>query len=264
MGQPVILIHGMWCTGAVFDRVASLLRPRGYDCYAPTLPAHELGVRHPEVGSLSLNDYLAFLENYVRQQNFSQPPIILGHSMGGLLAQMLTTRIGALALVLLTPASPAGVNAITPASLAAFWKSLIRPGFWKLPHKPAFSRACRSVFPGLPTERHQELYDGMVEESGRVLGEIAYWLLDPGKASRIQPAAVQCPVYVVSGGLDRLTPASVVRKVAALYPGSTRRHWPERGHWVIDDSETENMVHEIVGWLQPFQMRAARGQPIRR
>ena len=69
--------------------------------------------------------------------------------------------------------------------------------------------------------------------------------------------AVRCPVYVVSAGRDKLTPASVVRKVAARY-GATHRHWPERGHWVIDDLDTEDMVHEIDGWLRPILTRATR------
>lgn len=263
MTQPVVLIHGMWCTGAMWTPIVDALTPRGYDCHAPTLPAHERGVEHPEVGCKSLKEYLDFLEGYVRAQNFAQPPVIIGHSMGGLLAQQLASRIDALALVLLTPAAGAGINGITPSTLAAFWKTLLWPGFWKLPHKPSFARARISAFPGLPEERHEALYEELVEESGRALGEIAYWLLDPGKASRVDYAAVKCPVYVVSGGLDRLTPASVVRKVAAQYAGATRRHWPERGHWVIDDEDTEAMMHEIVGWLQPFQQRAARGLPVR-
>jgi pimeloyl-ACP methyl ester carboxylesterase len=37
MAYPVVLIHGMSCTGAIWERVASLMTPRGYDCLAPSL-----------------------------------------------------------------------------------------------------------------------------------------------------------------------------------------------------------------------------------
>ncbi len=263
MAHPVVLIHGMWCTGANLSRVAASLRARGFECHVLDLPAHEVGVRHAEVGSLSLLDYLSYLEHYIGERQFRQPPILLGHSMGGLLAQLLAPRVNAFALVLLTPASPAGINAIRLAPLAAFSGVLSRPGFWHKPHRPGLGRARRSVFNDLPAQKQNELHGGMVEESGRALFEIAFWQLDRSHASRIDPANVRCPVYVVSAGRDRLTPAAVVRKVAARYDNSTLRYYPERSHWVIDDEETDEMAGEIAGWLLPYEQRAARGLPMR-
>lgn len=263
MAHPVVLIHGMWCTGANLLRVAASLRARGFECHVPDLPAHEVGVRHAEVGDLSLTDYLRFLEHYIGERQFRQPPILLGHSMGGLLAQLLAPRVNAFALVLLTPASPAGINAIRLAPLAAFSGVLSRPGFWHKPHRPGLARARRSVFNGLPAQKQNELHGSMVEESGRALFEIALWQLDRNHASRIDPANVRCPVYVVSAGRDRLTPAAVVRKVAARYDNSTLRYYPGRSHWVIDDEETDEMGGEIAGWLLPYEQRAARGLPMR-
>jgi pimeloyl-ACP methyl ester carboxylesterase len=263
MAHPVVLIHGMWCTGGNLERVAAALRARGFECHVPDLPAHEAGVRHAEVGSMSLRDYLAHLERYIAGKNFGRPPILLGHSMGGLLAQQLASRIDTFALVLLTPASPAGINAIRPGPLAAFAKVLSTPGFWHKPNKPSFERGRISAFNGLPEYKQNELYAGMVEESGRALLEIALWLLDRSRASRVDVASVNCPVYVVAAGKDHLTPAPVVRKVAALYDRATLRYYPQRSHWVIDDDETDEMAGEIAGWLLPYEQRAARGLPMR-
>ena len=73
--------------------------------------------------------------------------------------------------------------------------------------------------------------------------------------------AIKCPVYVVSCGQDRLTPAAAVRKVAALYPQASLRHYPGRGHWVLDDVDTDEMATEIANWLQGHEQRvAARGR----
>ena len=69
---------------------------------------------------------------------------------------------------------------------------------------------------------------------------------------------MKCPVYVVGAGRDGLTPARVVKKIANRYALSTYRHWPERGHWVIDDLDTEDMVYEIDGWLRPILQRLNR------
>jgi pimeloyl-ACP methyl ester carboxylesterase len=137
---------------------------------------------------------------------------------------------------------------------------LSRPGFWRKPHKPTPRRASISVFNGVPKARHPALYETLVPESGRAAFELGFWYLDRSRASDVDHAAVQCPVYVVSCGRDRLTPAPVVRKVAALYPGAALRHFPQRGHWVIDDDDTEDMVNDMLTWLRALERRTqARG-----
>jgi len=120
MAYPVILIHGMSCTGANLKRVASLMTQRGYECLAPTLPAHDASPDQPlHVGRQSLRDYLTFLEQIVATREDRRPPIIIGHSMGGLLAQRLAARVQPLALVLLTPAAPSGINGLSLTNIGA-------------------------------------------------------------------------------------------------------------------------------------------------
>lgn len=259
MGYPVVLVHGMWCTGASWKRVADILTARGYDCHAPSLPVHDDSTDQPlQVRRKSLREYLDFLERSIEAQHYERAPIIVGHSMGGLLAQQLAARVDPLALVLLTPAAPAGINALTPAVVAAFAPWLCSGLFWRNAHKPGFAHAQRYAFNGVPADRHRALYESLVHESGRASFELGMWPLDLARASAVEAVKVRCPVYVVSCGKDRLTPASVVRKVARRYSQVTMRHYPERGHWVIDDEETDEMMHAICGWLRPFEQRSAR------
>ncbi len=170
----------------------------------------------------------------------------------------MAVRAGSSALVLLSPAPPAGLMALSGSNLVAFSKVLTTWAFWRKPHKPSPQRCAASVYNGTLIGRHAEYYKTMVPESGRTVFEIGLWPLDFGRASRVDHKAVQCPVYVVSAGQDKLTPAGTVRKVPALYSRATLRHYPERGHWVINDEDTEDMVNEIVGWLRPFEARANR------
>ncbi len=258
MAHPVVLLHGMWCTADHWTRIADALRARGFSCHIPTLPAHADGGDPASVGALGLRDYLVFLREWIAQAGFSQPPTLIGHSMGALLAQQLAAEMDCFALVLLTPAAPAGINAIRPQPLAAFSSALLRPAFWKRAHRPSFARAAKSLFNGVPAVQHLAIHNSLVPESGRALAELAFWWADRGQASRVDSEQVRCPVYVLSAGRDALTPAPVVRKVASLYPGAALRHYPDRGHWVIDDDDTEDMVGEIAGWLLPLEQRASR------
>jgi alpha-beta hydrolase superfamily lysophospholipase len=99
-------------SSAIWERVASLMTPRGYDCLAPSLPAHDASPsQRLQVGGQSLRDYLAFLEHMVATREDQRPPHHR-HSMGGLLAQQLATRVQPVALVFawlrpLVMASPA-------------------------------------------------------------------------------------------------------------------------------------------------------------
>ncbi|NKF23782.1 alpha/beta hydrolase [Solimonas marina] len=259
MGYPVVLVHGMWCTSASWKRVVDILSPRGYDCYVPSLPAHDDSTDQPlQVRRQSLRDYLDAIERGVAERDFAHPPIVIGHSMGGLLAQQLATRIKPLAMVLLTPATPRGINALTPTVFAAFLPWLLGGAFWRNPHKLGFAHAQRYAFNGVPVDRHRALYESLVHESGRAAFELGLWPLDFSRASLVHSAKVECPVYIVSCGKDRLTPAGVVRKLMKRYRHATLRHYAERGHWVIDDDETEEMMHAICGWLRPYEQRHLR------
>jgi len=260
MAYPVIFIHGMWCTGAHWKRVVELMAPRGYDCHAITLPGHEPSSDQPiTVGPLSLKSYLAYIEDYVARQNFKQPPIVIGHSMGGLLAQQLAARMRPLALVLLTPAPPAGIFALSLTNIMAFWRVLLSWAGWRKPHNLSFEKAQSYVFNTVPVEQHRLGYESMVHESGRVVYEIGLWPLDFSGASAVDEATVNCPVYVVSAEKDKLVPPKVVRKVASLYPAASQRYYMNRGHWVIDDEETDEMINGIISWLRPYEHRVMRG-----
>lgn len=259
MAYPVVMVHGMWCTGASWKRVVDILTPRGYECYAPSLPAHNDSTSQPlEVRNQSLRDYLAALEQGIADRQFDRPPILVGHSMGGLLAQQLATTVKPLALVLLTPAAPRGILALTLSVIGAFAPWLLGGAFWRNAHKPSFAHAQRYAFNGVPVDRHRALYESLVHESGRAAFQLGLWPLDFSRASMVDPAKVSCPVYIVSCGKDRLTPASVVRKLTRRYPQATLRHYSARGHWVIDDEETEEMMHAICGWLRPYEHRVER------
>ena len=247
----IVLIHGMFCGPWVWDDFRLALEARGHHCMAPALPFHDVDPREapdPRLGTVSLLDYAAALEREVR--SLDTKPVLLGHSMGGLLAQMLATRDLAEKLVLLAPSAPAGMLSLSPSVIRSFWSIQTTWGFWRSPVRQTFDEAVYSMLNLLPPVQQRAIFDRFVCESGRAATEIGYWPLDPRRASRVDPARVNCPVLVIAGAEDRITPARVVRQVAARYAGSTYCELPRHAHWLLGEPGWEAIIETVAGWVE--------------
>ena len=255
MTKTIVMIHGMWGGSWYWENYKRFFEAKGYQCITPTLRFHDVApeeLPNPQLGTTSLLDYVEDLEKEIHQ--LDALPILMGHSMGGLLAQMLGSRGLAKALILLTPASPRGINALTPSVIRSFWSGLTKWGFWRKPLRQTFNEAIYSMLQLLPVEEQKKIFDRFVCESGRAAFEIGFWFLDRKGASRVDEANVTCPVLVVAGGRDRITPASVVRKVAAKYRAvSTYKEFPNHAHWVIGEPYWQEVAEHVSHWLERVQ-----------
>jgi len=100
--------------------------------------------------------------------------------------------------------------------------------------RQTFDEAAYSMLHLLSPSEQKETYDKFLYESGRAAFEIGYWLLDARKACRVDESKVTCPVLVIAGSKDRITPASVVRQVAKKYKAvSTYKEFENHAHWVV-------------------------------
>ena len=192
-------------------------------------------------------DYAQDLESEIRK--LEGKPIIMGHSMGGLLAQILASRGLAQAAVLITPASPAGIFAITGSVLESFSEVLFQVGLLGKLHKLSDEKAVFAMMEKLPEEERRYIYDRGVWESGRAATEIGFWAVGV-RGAQVDGARVTCPVLVISGSEDHITPAKVVRKVAEKYaPSCTYLEIGGHSHWVIREPGWEKVAAYIHTWL---------------
>ncbi|MBW1797917.1 MAG: alpha/beta fold hydrolase, partial [Deltaproteobacteria bacterium] len=177
-------------------------------------------------------------------------PVLMGHSMGGLIAQILGSRGLAKALVLLTPASPSGILALSPSVIKSFRSTLTTWGFWQKPVRQTFDEAVYSMLHLLPVDEQQQTYKKFVYESGKAVFEIGFWPFDSKRASKVDEAKVSCPVLVISGARDKATPCSVNRKIANKYGAvSTYKVFPKNAHWVLGEPGWEKIVTYISDWM---------------
>jgi len=203
----------------------------------------------PELGKTSVLDYVEDLSKELREG--SSKPILIGHSMGGLLAQMLAERQLARAVVLLSPAPIAGSMFINASVLKCFKNIIKHWGFWDKPARLSYEDAAHALFPKMDSERRQALYSDCVYESGKAIFEIGLSFLDRRKAARVNVEKITCPTLVVVGKEDRITPAGLVRKVARRYGNmATYKELENHSHWLLEEPGWEAIAAYIADWLQ--------------
>ena len=116
--------------------------------------------------------------------------------------------------------------------------------------RQTFAEAVYSTMHLLTVEEQKRLFDRYVYESGRAACEIGFWFLDPKGAAKVDETRVTCPVLVIVGAQDRITPVSVVRKVAEKYKTvSTYRELPNHAHWLIVEPSWQEIAEDIADWL---------------
>jgi pimeloyl-ACP methyl ester carboxylesterase len=251
MTQTIVMIHGMWGGGWCWENYQRFFASKGYRCLTPTLRFHDVDPKappHPELGTTSLLDYAQDLEREIRK--LDSPPILMGHSMGGLLAQILGSRGLAQALVLLAPAPPHGIMVLKPSVIKGFWSMLTRWGFWRKPMRQTFAEAVYSTMHLLSAEEQKRLFERQVYESGRAICEIGLWFLDPKGAAKVDETKVTCPVLIIAGSQDRITPVPVVRKIAQKYKAvATYRELADHAHRLLVEPGWQEIAEYISGWL---------------
>ena len=103
----LIMVHGAFCGGWAFEAFRQPFEADGWRCLAPDLRGHGPGAGPGDVAQVSMADYAKDVAALIVAE--PTPPVLIGHSLGGLVAQMAATRARVSALILLAPSAPWGV-----------------------------------------------------------------------------------------------------------------------------------------------------------
>ncbi|MBT3339258.1 MAG: alpha/beta hydrolase [Anaerolineae bacterium] len=241
----------MWGTEAFWGNYKTFFEGQGYRVITTNLRYHDIARKDdpdPRLGKVRLLDYAAHLEKEIAQ--LDEKPIIMGHSMGGLLTQILGSRDLGSALVAVTPAAPVGIFPVTPSVLQSFFSILTTWGFWHKPMRQKFSEACYSMMHLLPPEKQKAEFENFVHESGRAIAAIGLWMLGGGLDGRVDARKVTAPMLILSGKEDRITPVWVIRQIARKYKHATYKEFPNHAHWIVSEPNWEEVAEYVAEWLK--------------
>lgn len=262
-GRTVMLIHGMWSQPRVWDNFRGFLEARGYTVVVPALRHRAEPGRdpHPELGITSVADYADDLAAEIGK--LGRKPLVVGHSMGGLLAQILAARDLVQSAVCLASAHCAGYMSFDPKPLWIFRKQTLSGRFWTRPQLPSLETMSYGVLNGLPGHEREAVYATLVPESGRAFFEIAYWFFDRRRATVVNPAEVSCPLLMLTGTEDRLTPVHMTTRLVEGYEGrAVLETLPGHAHWLPAEPGWERIAERAVHFFEAEAPAMARRIPV--
>jgi pimeloyl-ACP methyl ester carboxylesterase len=247
--SPVLMIHGAFCGPWSLDGLKEKFQAAGYAVTAPALRFHDEKRSSAALATTGLADYAADLEDEIGA--LKAPPILLGHSMGGLLAQMLAARVEVAALILLAPSPPWGVTPTTLFEITAAHAMHLQPGHWNQVLEPNRDVALAHSLDRLPRDMRDDVYSRFVAESGRAMFEVMNWALDFNQTSAVDADAVTAPMLFLTGSEDKINPPSTVENIAKLYvERATTEVLDGMGHWLIGEPGWEKLAERALTWLK--------------
>jgi alpha-beta hydrolase superfamily lysophospholipase len=255
--DTIVLIHGLWLTPLSWESWEARYEERGFRVVVPRWPGEAESVEAVRadpsgmagVGIVEIVDHLAAVV-----EALPTPPILIGHSFGGLFVQLLLDRgLGAVG-VGISPAATKGVLGLPPAQLRAAFPVLGNP-------------LNRGRTKGLTLEQfHWGFANALDEDAARVayerlhvpgparpLFQAALGNLVPRAANRVDLRNPdRAPLLLVSNELDRTVPASVVREQLKRWrrsPAVTElRHYDGRSHFTAGEPGWEQVADDVLEW----------------
>ncbi|MET9299426.1 alpha/beta fold hydrolase [Micromonospora aurantiaca] len=255
--DTIVLIHGLWMTSRSWEHWAQRYSARGFQVLTPAWPGmdrevEELRADPAPIAAQRIADIADHYEAIIR--DLPRPPIVMGHSFGGLIAQLLADRHLGAAVVAVHPAPVRGVLKLPPSTLRSGYSILHNPAnrHRAVPFTPEdFRYAFGNTISQEQSDAAWERY--AVPGAGHVLFEAAFANLDPNSATEIdKKRSDRAPLLITAGGEDHVVPATLASSIANLYRSSTAltgyREFPGRSHFVGGEPGWEEEADFALEW----------------
>jgi pimeloyl-ACP methyl ester carboxylesterase len=256
--NPIVFIHGLWLHSSSWTPWIKYFGQSGYECLNPGWPGDGATVEESKanrnaIANCSISEVA---DNYAKIISaLPSKPILIGHSFGGLMVQILLGRGLASAGIAIDPAPIKGVWQLPLSALRASFPVIRNPfnasKAVSLTHKQfqyAFTNA-------LPENESKELYDRFtVPSPARPLFQVAFAALNPRAQNKVNTAnPTRGPLLITSGDKDNIVPPVLCRATLKQYkksPAVTElKSFANRGHSLVLDHGWAEMAEYSLNWL---------------
>ena len=259
--QPVVFVHGLWLLASSWDRWAVAFEEAGFVALTPGWPDDPDSVAdansNPETFAHKTVGQVA--EHFARVVGgLARKPAIIGHSFGGLLAQILAGRGLAAVTVAVDPAPFRGVLPLPLSSLKAAWPVLGNPANRGRAIPLTFEQFRFGFANAVSEEEAKALYDTYaVPASGAPLFQAAAANLNPWTEAKVDTEnPARGPLLIISGEKDNTVPWAIANasyKQQRDNPGVTEIvEMPNRGHALTIDSGWREVADTALAFVRRF------------
>ncbi|MFF0267660.1 alpha/beta hydrolase [Kribbella sp. NPDC004536] len=255
----MLFIHGLWLHATSWEPWLARFREEGYDAEAPGWPGDAETVedsrRDPEaIADHGIDDVVKHFAGLI--DALPEPPILIGHSFGGMIAQKLLGQDRARAAIAIDAAQ---IKGVLPVPLSALRATL--PVFKNPANKhravSLTTEQFRFAFGNAVSEEESaELYDRWtIPAPGRPLFEAAAANFTPHSPAEVDTANQgRGPLLLIASGKDHTVPETVTRATLKQYRHSEAvtelKTFPDRGHSLIIDSGWGEIADTCLTWLR--------------
>ena len=252
--NSIVFITGTFISNTCWDEWVQYFENQGYKCIAPPWPFKEASaeeLRNRPARDAIASNTISSVTDYFASiiSAFTEKPILIGHSLGGLVVQLLLQRELAAAGVALHSFPPQGVTRLTFSFLRALWEAIMLFTSSQKTYMMSFRKWKYSIANGMTYEQQkQTYYKYAIPESKKIVRDAFKCL------TRIDFKKSHAPLLITSGRNDRLIPASLNYSNYKMYSAGDSitdyREFKDHTHLIFGQEEGIREAELALCWLQ--------------
>jgi non-heme chloroperoxidase len=257
MGQrKIVFIHGLWIHARSWQPWSDFFKQQGYDSLNPGWPGDSATVAECRANPQPIADrgVTEVADSYAKViESLPEPPVVIGHSFGGLIAQVILGRGTAAAAIAIDPAPMKGVWQLPFSALKASFPVLGNPFNFKKAVSLTFNQFRYGFANAIPEKEAKELYERWtIPAPARPLFQSATASL-AGSETKVNTAnATRGPLLITGGEKDHIAPPIFGKASLKKYNPSVVSEFKlfeGRGHSLIVDHGWREVAEYSLAWL---------------
>jgi len=259
--QPVVFVHGLWLLAGSWQRWAEAFEEAGYVALTPGWPgdpatAAEANANPDAMAGQTVGQVADHLSTVVSQ--LERKPVLVGHSFGGLLVQLLAGRGQSHVTVAIDPAPFRGVLPLPLSALKVSWPVLGSLSNRRRAVGLTYEQFRFAFANAVPDEEAQALFaEFAVPAPGAPLFQAATANLNPWTQAQVDTLNQERgPLLIISGQKDNTVPwavANAAYRQQSLNPGHTEIvEIPGRGHSLVIDSGWRDVADAALAFVRRY------------